>query len=191
MVSARLPTSMYSSTFNNPLVTVTKAPITIGIIHTFMFLGFLQFSSKVEVLILFFTFFQFYVVCRDRKVNNFADFLFWLIIIRSGLQAEIIIIIIQKEYLKRTRKLLETKLLVRYSGPFLKLTRDEIKQMDQRIRKLITMYKALHPRDDVDRLYASRKEGGRHNADGHKSGGKYILLSLTVKPWVTLFEPLQ
>ena len=33
--------------------------------------------------------------------------------------------------------------------------------MDQRTRKLMTMYKALHPRDDVDRLYVSRKEGGR------------------------------
>ena len=83
---------------------------------------------------------------------------------------------IQKEYLRRTRKLLESKLnsrnlikgintwavpLVRYSGPFLKWTRDEIKQMDQRTRKLITMNKELHPRDDVDRLYVSRKEGGR------------------------------
>ena len=28
-------------------------------------------------------------------------------------------------------------------------------------RKLITMHKALHPRDDIDRLYVSRKEGGR------------------------------
>ena len=52
---------------------------------------------------------------------------------------------IQKEYLRRTRKLLETELsgrklikgintwavsLVRYSGPFLKWTRDELKQMD-------------------------------------------------------------
>ena len=26
---------------------------------------------------------------------------------------------------------------------------------------MMTMDKALHPRDDVDRLYASRKEGGR------------------------------
>ena len=75
---------------------------------------------------------------------------------------------IQKEYLRRTRKLLETKLssrkfligintwavpLVRYSGPFLKWTRDELKQMDQRTRKLIAMHKALYPRDDVDRLY--------------------------------------
>ena len=33
--------------------------------------------------------------------------------------------------------------------------------MDQRTRKLMTMHKALHPRDDVDRLYESRKEGGR------------------------------
>ena len=33
--------------------------------------------------------------------------------------------------------------------------------MDQRTRKLMTMHKALYPRDDVDRLYVSRKEGGR------------------------------
>ena len=51
--------------------------------------------------------------------------------------------------------------LIRYSGPFLKLTRDELKQLDQRTRKLMTMHKALHPRDDVDRLYISRKEEER------------------------------
>ena len=28
----------------------------------------------------------------------------------------------------------------------------------------MTMYKALHPKDYVDRLYASRKEGGRRLA---------------------------
>ena len=76
---------------------------------------------------------------------------------------------IQEEYLRRTRKLLETKLssrnlikgintwavpLVRYSGPFLKLTPEELRQMVQ-------MHKALHPSDDMDRLYVSRKEGGR------------------------------
>ena len=91
---------------------------------------------------------------------------------------------IQKEYLRRTRKLLETKLnsrnlikginawavpLVRYSGPFLKWTRDE--QMDQRTRKLMTMHKVLHPRDDVDRLYVSRKEGGRGLASIEDSVG--------------------
>ena len=29
----------------------------------------------------------------------------------------------------------------------------KLRQMDQRTRKLITMHKALHPRDNVDRLY--------------------------------------
>ena len=77
---------------------------------------------------------------------------------------------IQKESLKRIRKLLETKLssrnlfkrintwaapLVKYSELFLKWTRDELKQMDQRIRKLMTMRKSLHLRDNVDRLYVS------------------------------------
>ena len=83
---------------------------------------------------------------------------------------------IKKEYVRRTRKWLETKLssrylikwihtcavlLVRYSRPFLKWPREELKQMDQRTRKLMTMHKAVHSIDDVERLYVSRKEGGR------------------------------
>ena len=83
---------------------------------------------------------------------------------------------IQNEYLRRPRKLLETKLsnrnlikginawavpLVRYSGLFLKWTRDKLKQTDQRTKKLMTMHKVLHPRDDVDRVYVSWNEGGR------------------------------
>ena len=52
MVSTRPPTSNSSSPFSNPLVTVPKASITIGIIVTFMFHSFFQFSSKVEVLII-------------------------------------------------------------------------------------------------------------------------------------------
>ena len=43
----------------------------------------------------------------------------------------------------------------------MKWTREDTKPMEQRTRKLITLYKALHPRDDVQRLYVSRKEGGR------------------------------
>ena len=83
---------------------------------------------------------------------------------------------IQKEYCRRTKKLLETKLsnrnlikgintwdvpFVRYSGPFLKWSKDELKQMDRITRKLMTVHKALHLRGNVDRLYVSRKEGGR------------------------------
>ena len=97
MVSTRPLTSKSSRPFNNPLVTMPKAPITISIIVTFMFhsLFFFQFSSKVYVFIHIFTFFQFYsVVSRDRKVNNFADFLsffFFLLLnmIMPGLHAEI------------------------------------------------------------------------------------------------------
>ena len=61
----------------------------------------------------------------------------------------------KKEYLRRMKKLLETNLLyrnlnkginalavplVRYSGPFLKWTREELKQMDQRTRRLNDAY---------------------------------------------------
>ena len=80
---------------------------------------------------------------------------------------------IQKEYCRRTRKQLEIKLnsrnlikgintwavpLVRYFGPFLKWTREELKQMDQRTRKLMTMHKVLHPREkkDEEDLLASK-----------------------------------
>ena len=56
MVSTRSPTSKSSRPFNNPLVTVPKAPITIGIFVTFIFHRFFQFSSKVDVLISLFTF---------------------------------------------------------------------------------------------------------------------------------------
>ena len=83
---------------------------------------------------------------------------------------------VKKEYIRRTRKLLKTKVcsrnlikrintwtvpIVRYSGPFLKGSRDVLKQMNQRTKKLMTIHKALPPRDDVDRLYVSRKEGGK------------------------------
>ena len=90
IVSTRPPTSKSSMPFNNPLVIVPKAPITIGTIVTFMVRSF-SIPSKVEVLIPLFTFFQFYsMVSRDSKVYNWANYLFFLsIIIRSGLLAEI------------------------------------------------------------------------------------------------------
>ena len=50
--------------------------------------------------------------------------------------------------------------LVRDSGPFLKWTREELKQIDQRTRKRMTMHKALHLSDDVVRLYVSRRDEG-------------------------------
>ena len=57
--------------------------------------------------------------------------------------------ILQKPY-QRNKYLGCTR--VRYSRPFLKWAREELEHMDQRTRKLMTMHKALHPRDDVDKL---------------------------------------
>ena len=83
---------------------------------------------------------------------------------------------IKKEYFRRIIKPLKTELhsrnltkgintwavpLIRYSSLFFQWTREEIQQMDQRTRKLIIMHKALHTRNDIDRLYMSRKERGR------------------------------
>ena len=78
MLSTRPLISASSSPFINPLVTVTKAPITIDINVTFMFHIFFQFPSKIEEIIFLFTFFQFYsVVTQDSKVHNFASSLFF------------------------------------------------------------------------------------------------------------------
>ena len=50
-------------------------------------------------------------------------------------------------------------LLIRYSGPFLKWIRDDLKQIDQRTRKLITMNKALHPKMMLtDYMYQEKRE---------------------------------
>ena len=46
--------------------------------------------------------------------------------------------------------------------------------MDKRTRTLITMHQALHPRNDVDRLYLSRKERKRGLASIEDSGNASI-----------------
>ena len=43
----------------------------------------------------------------------------------------------------------------------LKWTSEELKALDRRIRKLITMNKALHSKSDVERIYLPREKGGR------------------------------
>ena len=39
--------------------------------------------------------------------------------------------------------------------------KSEQQDIDRKTRKLFTMYGALHPKSDVDRLYIPRKEGGK------------------------------
>ena len=50
---------------------------------------------------------------------------------------------------------------MRYTAGILDWTVNELKEMDRKTRKLMTMNDALHPRADVDRLYVPREEGGR------------------------------
>ena len=95
MVSSRPPTSKSSRPFNNPLVTVPKAPITIGIIVTFMFHSFFYSLPRSSYLSLFSHFFGFILRSAGTAKSTilqifiFLLLLLLLIIIRSGLLAEI------------------------------------------------------------------------------------------------------
>ena len=83
---------------------------------------------------------------------------------------------LKQGYKRRIKKSLRSKLsggniitavntwavsLIRYAAPFVEWRRDELKEMDRSTRKVMNMYRALHPRDSVARLYLPRKEGGR------------------------------
>ena len=48
-----------------------------------------------------------------------------------------------------------------YGARILQRKKSELKDVDRRSRKTMTMYGALHPKIDVDRLYIKRKERGR------------------------------
>ena len=77
---------------------------------------------------------------------------------------------VSKEYIRRLRKVLKSKLngvnawavsLLRYSAAFVSWRKSELQAIDRKTRKLLTIYGVLHPKSDVDRLYIPRKEGGR------------------------------
>ena len=80
-----------------------------------------------------------------------------------------------KDYIRRLRKVLESKLnggniacgvntwavsLLRHSGAFASWRKSKLQAIDRKTRKLFTIYGALHPKSDVDRLYIPTKEGG-------------------------------
>ena len=82
----------------------------------------------------------------------------------------------KKEYFRRVKKLLSSKLnsgnvigginawaigIIRYSAGIIDWNRKELRDMDVRTRKLMTLNGALHPRGNVGRLYLPRKNGGR------------------------------
>ena len=84
-------------------------------------------------------------------------------------------LIVSKEYIRRLRKVLNSKLndgnlvrgvntwavsLLRYSAVFVSWRKSELHAIDKKTRKLFTIYRALQPKSDVDRLFIPRKEGG-------------------------------
>ena len=82
----------------------------------------------------------------------------------------------RKENLRRLRLVLKLKLngrnkfqaintwavaLLRYGAGIIKWNKEELQNLDRKSRKLLTLYGALHPKSDVDRLYLPRSKGGR------------------------------
>ena len=81
-----------------------------------------------------------------------------------------------KEYKRRLRLVLKSKLngknkitainawsvsVFRYGAGILQCKKSDLKDVDRKSRKTMTIYGALHLKSDVDRLYVKRKEGGR------------------------------
>ena len=54
---------------------------------------------------------------------------------------------------------------MRYGGEILKWNIDELKSLDRRTRKCMTMHGALHPKNDIDRKYLRREMGGMYKDD--------------------------
>ena len=83
---------------------------------------------------------------------------------------------IQKECFRRVRSILRSELnahnrtdainslalpVVTYSFTIINWSHTEIKKVDTKIFKLLTMHRMHHPKSDINRLYLPRKEGGR------------------------------
>ena len=89
IVSTRPPTSKSSRPFNNPLVIVPKALITIGTIITFMFHSFFNSLARSRYLSFFSHSFKFILWSDGTAKSTILQIIFLLIIIRSGLLAGI------------------------------------------------------------------------------------------------------
>ena len=96
IVSTRPLTSKSSMPFNNPLVIVPNAPITIGTIVTFMFHSFFNSLARSRYLSFFSHSFSFILWSAGTAKSTilqifflFSFFFFLLIIIRAGVLAEI------------------------------------------------------------------------------------------------------
>ena len=84
--------------------------------------------------------------------------------------------LVTKEYIRRVKKVLKSQLhgrhciqaintwavpVVRYGAGILSWKNAETRALDVKTRKLMRIHGAHHPQGDVDRLYVSRRQGGR------------------------------
>ena len=84
--------------------------------------------------------------------------------------------LLRNEYFRRVRKMLKSSLnsgnvilainsravsVIRNGAGIVDWTKNEIQEMDRKTRKLLTIYRSMHPQGDVDRLYMKRVAGGR------------------------------
>ena len=98
---------------------------------------------------------------------------------------------LKKEYIRRVRSILKSKLnggniiqainaravsIIRYGAGIISWRVDELKAVDRKTRKLLTIYGALHPQADVDRLYYKRAGGGQKGCRRKSRGTKDQLL---------------
>ena len=82
---------------------------------------------------------------------------------------------LKREYARRVRNILKSHLssksvvnaincraisIIRYSVGIAKWNLSEIKELDRKTRKLLTIHNMFHKRGDIDRLYVKRSEGG-------------------------------
>ena len=84
IASTCLPTSKSSRTFNNPFVTVPKAPITIGTIITFMFHSFSNSLARSRYLYFFSHSFRFILWSAGTAKSTILQILFFLFWPRLG-----------------------------------------------------------------------------------------------------------
>ena len=83
---------------------------------------------------------------------------------------------IRKEYFKRLRATLKSKLNAKHvfqaintwvvtsarcSAGINEWTKEQVKEMDRKTKKIITIYGGLHPGSNTEWLYLPRSEGGR------------------------------
>ena len=51
--------------------------------------------------------------------------------------------------------------ILRYSASVVEWRSDELKELERKTRKMMTMHEVLHPKSDVDRIYLPKQKGGR------------------------------